>query len=222
MSAFKEGSELGRDDLVLFVTGPGSPSDAFDVRWTVRSSSGLAVSGSRLRAVRAGVGRYYAPWVASTPGSYKVVWEFRHSAEADPTSVEQPFFVIPASECGKPIIPAPGGRAFISGQVLGRGDLPLFLKDAAGMPAAGERVAWTITDAKGFVAGHGMAANPAVGEYFVSWLVCGQVGDYVVTWDFASPGLPRQSARIGFSIVTPSQSSCPCPCPCQGSCRCPG
>lgn len=216
MAAFLSRTALSRGDLQLLLKNDfGHPQDGFDVRWTVYKDSGEAASGRRLTAVRAGTGEYYAPWGCGVDnGCYKIIWEYRDSPGGRARTACERFYVVAPSsfQCCAPDFvcpgadPVPGCSTFLCGQVLGPGDLPLYLRDDAGVPANAFAVFWTIQTSSGCPITRRLIASPAgpAGEYYASWLVNAIGGDYVIKWEFMQdPDSPLESVCMGFSVISP-------------------
>ena len=213
MAAFLARSDLSRGDLRLFLrNGNGYPQDAFDVRWTVLHADGRRASGKSLPATKADVGEYYAPWcVSSKNGCYKVVWEYQEESGFPVLTKEENLFVVNISSYGRGIpltqdsIPEPGCQTFLTGDLLGQGDLPLFLKDPDGFPTDAFGVFWTIYNAVGApVTQKAVAARVATGEYYAPWHIRANSGDYTIKWEWLEAvDTPFESKSQRFSIINP-------------------
>ena len=213
MAAFLARSDLSRGDLRLFLrNGNGYPQDAFDVRWTVFHSDGRQASGKSLPAIKADAGEYYAPWnVCGRNGCYHVTWEYQEAPGCPVQTTSECLFIIEVSSygCGIPLtqdsIPEPGCSTFLTGSLLGRGDLPLYLKDPDGFPSDAFGVFWTIYNAVGApVTQKTVATRAATGEYYASWLVEANSGDYTIKWEWleAVDG-PFEAKSHPFSVINP-------------------
>lgn len=214
MATFLSRSQLGRGDLRLFLTNhAGNPQDAVSVRWTIYSSDNKQVSGKELQAVRARVGEYYAPWQSDVAnGNYRIVWQIQEEWQSSPTEKTEYFFVVdpssyttlgPISQSG---IPNRGEWNYLSGTVLIRGDLPLYLRDGAGYLTDANSVMWTILDASGrAVSSRTVATRADVGEYYAAWAAMVPSGDYEILWEWQlDSDSPLQSQRMRFGIILPA------------------
>jgi hypothetical protein len=213
--AFLVRSYLSRCDLRLFLrNSDGYARDAASVRYTIFSASGTKASGSRLPAVRRRVGEYYVPWIADVPnGTYRVEWEVRDDFCSVPFTKDEFFVVVDPSAypppgsswCGsEPAGPEPDGPfTFSPGQMLGAGDLPLFLRNSSGFLQDAYAVFFTVADAAGRpVSPRTAASRSGVGTYYAQWMVSVLSGDYTVLWEFQQDSTsPLQSAREGFVVV---------------------
>jgi len=214
MTAFLVRTELSRGQLRLFLSNTnGYAQDAASVRWTVYSHNGTQVSGLGLPAIRRRVGEYYAPWFTDVPnGNYKVIWEVQEDWSFPVTQKTEFIFVVDPSSYGPCIplkpeaIPVHGQFTFLSGQVLGPGDLPLYLKNASGFPQNAFAVFWQIFDIAGnCITQRTVAATSGVGAYYAPWFANLCSGDYVIKWEFqADQHAPLESRKMGFSVVSPS------------------
>lgn len=215
MPAILVRNNLSKDDLKLFLINDlGYPQDAFEVRWTIKSHTGVMVSGSMLPAIRLKTGEYYAPWFSDVQnGNYSIIWSVQsESGLPFQEFVDQLFVVDPASYqcCPGPIckdgVPLPGRKTYLTGTQLGRGDLPLFLKNGDGVIIDAFAVFWTIFNQKDCPVSPRTAADHAsIGEYFASWYIYVPFGDYYVLWEYMQDSSsPLQSVRMGFSILNPS------------------
>src|SRR5512135_2539199 len=212
MAAFLVRSNLSRGDLQLFLSNSnGYAQDAASVKWTVYSRDGQQVSGRSLPAIRQQVGQYYAPWFTNVPnGNYKVVWEVTQEFGGPCVRHTEFIFVVDPSDYERcklqpNDIPAPGQFTFLSGQGLGPGDLPLYLKNDSGFPQNAFAVFFTILD----VAGNCLqprtpAGNSGTGAYYAPYFVSLCSGSYVVLWEWQSDQTtPLKSARAPFNVVNP-------------------
>lgn len=214
MPAFLARSDLSSGDLRLnLFNDDGLAQDAFKVTWTIYSAAGVPVSGKDLPALKCGVGRYYAPWCAkAVNGNYTVVWSVE-DFPGDPveTYLEKFFVVEPSAyQCCPNYVcdngqPEPGGLAYLTGSMLGRGDLPIFFKDSSGVPTDPFAVMWTILNAAGYpITARMDATRAATGEYYAEWFVNTLGGDYFVQWDWVEEsGDPPETKRLAFSVISP-------------------
>lgn len=211
MPSFLVGSDLSRGDLCLYLTnGEGLSQDAASVRWTVYAADGRKVSGKSLKAIRRQVGEYYAPWSAQVSnGSYQIVWEVFPTYDSPASIRVEPFFVVDPSSFGPAMhqaaVPVPGGRAYLSGTILGPGDLPLFLTSADGFLYDAYSISWAVMDASGRqVSPRSAPGHFAQGEYFAPWTAASSSGDYTIRWEWQeAQGSPSQSADMRFSVINP-------------------
>ena len=207
-------SDLSRGDLKLFLTNEnGYSQDGFNVRWTLFRSDGTRASGKSLPAMKACTGEYYAPWcVSDRNGCYEIVWEYQEGPGLPVIRVSQPVFVVAVSSYGPcgPVspdaIPGPGCLTFLSGQSLTRGDLSLFLSGPDGFPSDAFAVFWTVHNAVGVpVSQKTVATRAATGEYFASWTVGVNSGDYTIRWEWMeSFDGPLESKSQPFSVINPA------------------
>lgn len=231
MAAFLTRSNLSRNDIRLFLTNEnGYMQDAASVRWTLYDKSGVKVSGKSLPAIKRSVGMYYAPLFADVPnGNYSVKWEIQPDFNSPIYErVEQVFVVDPSSYCpngsiNSQAIPIPGRFTYLSGSVLGPGDLPLYLRDQNGFLRDAYAVFWTIfspvydtcqpcclglspwlrPDCQQFpVTPKTTAIHLGLGEYYASYFVCLSSGDYKITWEYQEAvDSPFQSFSYEFSVI---------------------
>jgi hypothetical protein len=106
---------------------------------------------------------------------------------------------------------------FNQGQVLGRGDLDIFLTNAAGNPANAYSITYAIycvdpTSCAEILIGSAARTpvNPAVGEYYAALQVPANatVGDYRIRWTFKEfAGTPDQQVVQEFCVVGTSVST---------------
>lgn len=214
MPAFLANSDLSSGDLRLsLINEDGLAQDAFKVTWTILSSAGIPVSGQGLPALKCGVGRYYAPWCAkAVNGNYCIVWSVQEEPGCPAVEHKEKFFVVepsayqclPACVCDNGQ-PEPGGFAYLTGSLLGRGDLPLFLRDSSGFPTDPFAVFWTILNAVGTPVTPRMEATRAeTGEFYAEWFVNVLGGDYSVRWEWVEEsGDPVESKLLSFSVISP-------------------
>lgn len=211
---FVANTELSRDDLTLTLRNlEGYLQDARSVRYTVFSWDGQQVSGRLLKATRQNTGKYYAPWKTSTrTGSYKVSWEIINDL-GEQEFITENIFIVNKSDyvCGPnglnpSVIPPPGSYSFISGSGLGPGDLPLYLKDANGIPVSAYAIFWTIFDKHGrCLSARTPGTQFAIGEYYSAWVANVPSGDYRILWEYAAAAdSPLESKTLDFSVVCPS------------------
>jgi hypothetical protein len=212
MPAFLARSHLSRNDLRLFLSNlEGYAQDAASVRYSLLAADGTPVSGTRLPAIRRRTGEYYIPWIADVPnGSYKVVWEIREDWSSTPVEKTGFFFVVDPSAypCGsvpQASVPAPGHFTFLTGQSLGPGDLPLFLRASSGLLQDAYAVFFTILGPGGScVSPRTSAVRSAVGTYWAPWYVQVGSGDYSVRWEYQElQDGPLETATAPFSVVCP-------------------
>lgn len=219
MTAYLRRSCLSSGGLSLTLRNEdGQLQDAENVRWTVSSAhDGRRASGIGMRAIRRGVGSYYAPWYADDPtGAFEILWEFqRNSSLPVERSVER-FFVMdldnPTDQAGHiRNLPPPGGHVFEYGTRIGDRDLVLRLSSANGVPASGHMVMWQIEYTNGCVLVPWQSAKIlAVGEYCVEWVVSASGGQYALRWQWSEgTGCPLEEALDTFQVVNPR-------CPKQG------
>jgi hypothetical protein len=216
MPALLSRSLLSRGDLRLFLSNDeGYSQDAYDVRWTVYDLSGNAVSGYRLPATRSTTGEYYAPWYSDvSQGNYEIEWAYWPDPTSEPVLKREKLYVVDPgawpNRIAPKVQPAPGGLAYWIGSQLGRGDLPLFLTDESGLPAAAYACYWTIYDLNGIPASErsgGVLAAP--GEYYAPLLVNLTPGRYSIVWEFTrSVDSPFESATLDFQVLGPYIASC--------------
>lgn len=219
MAVFLARSDLSRGDLRLFLTnGNGYPQGAFNVRWTVFHADGSFASGKSLPAMKADVGEYYAPWcVSDKNGCYRVLWEYQENPGYPVQSKLENVFVVNVSSysgCGEltgDAVPEPGCSTFLTGQLLGRGDLPLFLNDPNGFPSDAFGVFWTVFNAVGSpVTQKTVAVKSVTGEYYAQWLVDANSGDYTIKWEWMETlDTAFESKSQTFSVVSPATPYAP-------------
>ncbi len=213
MAAFLVRSNLSRGDLRLFLSNSnGYAQDASSVTWTVYGRDGAQVSGRNLPAIRQKCGEYYAPWFTDVPnGSYKCVWEVTQEFGGPTVKLTDYIFVVDPSSyqycrpINKDAVPAPGQFTFLTGQALGPGDLPLYLKNDSGFPQNAYCVFFTILDCVGNHAHRRRhAQNAGVGIYWADYFVNLCSGNYSILWEWqATQATPLKSARMEFSVVDP-------------------
>ena len=104
--------------------------------------------------------------------------------------------------------------AFLPGTVVGRGDLDIFLANAAGNPANAADIYYAIywvdpgpPEAEVLIGSdHRIPVNPAVGEYYASLMVpaSASIGTYRIRWTFKDllPN-PYQQVVQEFAVVSP-------------------
>ncbi len=213
MAVFLTRNNLSSDDLRLFLSNSyGYAQDAASVKWTVYARDGKQVSGRSLPAIRKTTGQYYAPWFTNVPnGNYTVSWEVTQEFGGPTVTLTDFIFVVDPSsyQCNKPInkdaVPVPGQFTFLTGQALGPGDLPLYLKNNAGAPQNAFAVFFTIFDPAGnCVTARTSALSDGVGQYYAPFFVNLCSGNYVILWEWQSDQItPLKSTRMGFSVVDP-------------------
>jgi len=214
MPAFLARSDLSSGDLRLsLINEDGLAQDAYKVTWTIFSSAGVPVSGRDLPALKCRTGVYYAPWCAkAVNGNYRIVWSVQTDPGLPVEEYEEKFFVVEPSayQCLPDFVcdngqPEPGGLAYLTGSLLGRGDLPLFLKDSSGVPTDPFAVFWTILNAAGIPVTQRMEATKAgTGEYYAEWFVNVLGGDYFVQWEWVEESdTPVESKKFAFSVISP-------------------
>jgi len=107
--------------------------------------------------------------------------------------------------------------AFNQGQVLGRGDLDIFLTNASGNPTNAYEITYAIycvdatTCDEVLIGSSGrIPVNPAVGEYYAALQVPpnATVGDYRIRWTFREfAGAPLQQVVQEFAVVGQSATT---------------
>lgn len=230
MPSFLASSKVGKGELRLYLTNQnGYPQDAFDVRWTIYAIDGAQISGARLCAIKANTGEYYAPWeVVNNTGNYYIKWEWvEEFGESEFTS--ENFFVVnlasygPSCSISPDGYPAPGKFTYLSGSLLGPGDLPLYIKNDDGFPVDPFAIYWTIYNAAGgMISSKTPATRVAVGEYYASWLVSVFSGDYAITWEWLEQSdSPLVAKTMRFSVVNVCSPYAPPPCIYTYPCSCP-
>ncbi len=213
MSMFQIRTNLTYGDLTISLLNDlGYAQDAFSVLWTVYDSDGSLVSGNRLSAIKKQTGMYYAPFFMNRPnGNYSIKWEIQATFNSGLiTRIEKFFILDPSSYVGRaPInsgaIPVPHQGVFLNPTALGRGDLPLFLRNGSGYLQDASTVNWYITDLQNVIKVPSTAATRAsVGEYYASWIVNIPGGDYFIVWNYRiSLDIPMQAISMKFSIIPP-------------------
>lgn len=213
MAAFLVRSNLSRGDLQLFLSNSnGYAQDAASVKWTVYARDGAQISGRSLPAIRNKVGNYYAPWFTNVPnGNYTCIWEVTREFGGPTVKLTEQIFVVDPSSyqfcrpINKDAIPAPGKFTFLTGQGLGPGDLPLYLKNDGGFPQNAFCVLFTILDTVGnCLSPRTPAANFGVGVYYAPYFVNLCSGNYIILWEWQTDQTtPLKSTRMGFSVVDP-------------------
>lgn len=219
MTAYLRRSSLSSGGLCLSTFNEfGQSQDAESVVWTVSSAhDGKRVSGIRMRAVRRGVGKYYAPWYADHPtGAYEILWEYKMDAFSASQSATERFFVMdldnPTGPCGHVRgLPPPGGHVFETVNRISGRDLTLRLSGANGTPIDAHGVCWRIECSNGnHITEYQPAVRLSTGEYGVDWRISIGGGQYFVRWQWSeAPGMPLEEALDTFQIINPS-------CPKQG------
>ena len=213
MTAYLRRSCLTSGGLSLTLRNElGQCQDAEYAVWTVSSAhDGRRVSGIRMKAVRRGVGRYYAPWYADdATGAYEIEWEYRRSSTSPVEKLVERFFVMdldnPTNQAGHVRgLPPPGGHVFEPGvRVFGR-DMTLRLTNAVGTPQDGYGVSWKIEHLRGHChVSWQSAIRLAVGEYGIDWTVNAPGGEYAVVWRWSEfPGAPLEEVGDSFQVVNP-------------------
>lgn len=105
------------------------------------------------------------------------------------------------------------GVVYTQGQILDRGDLDIFLRNASGNPTNAAEITyaiyWTDPNPPGLDVLIGSAArvplNPAVGEYYASIMIptSSTLGDYKVKWTFREfAGGPQSQVVQEFGVVS--------------------
>lgn len=213
MTAYLRRSALSVGGLSLSLENEqGQAQDVEYVVWTVSSAhDGRRVSGQRMKAVRKGVGRYYAPWYADDPtGAYEVAWEWRR----DPVSaVEQKierFFVMdldePTCKCGHVKgLPPPGGHVFEPGVRISGQEMTLRLVSSSGTPRDATSITWSIECQTGqTLVPDTPAQRLSAGVYGIDWVVSVCGGLYFVRWKWSEfPGDPLATLADPFQVVNP-------------------
>jgi hypothetical protein len=195
---------------IAFKDELGRLSDVESIFWTVSSShSGKRVSGIRMRAIRNGVGRYYAPWYADDPtGAYEILWEYRVDASSPLEKTLERFFVTDIDDSldkngHAKNLPPPGGHVFETGSFTGDFGLVLCLINFDGIKQDGYNVVWRIECLSGNpVTDWKPAKRTSVGEYSTNWTVnvCG--GQYFIRWRWSEfNGAPLEEAMDTFQVV---------------------
>jgi len=211
MSSFFVNRSLSRGDLTLFLrNGQDRPQDGYDVRWTVYRKDGIAASGLRIPATRAGTGEYYAPWgCARSGGCYYVKWEYSDSPGGVRQCWSQDFIVLDGSgccaPCASPVSAADAAAcgSYYAGQVLGPGDLCFQVTDDDGLPAQAYLVFWTVFDSCGRQVSPRTeaVAGTSLGRYCACWTV-GCSGSYTVKWEWMlDPDSPLSADCSRISVV---------------------
>ena len=214
MTAYLRRSCLSAGGLSLSLKNEsGQLQDAAYVTWTVSSAhSGRRVSGIAMKAVRRGVGQYYAPWYADdSTGAFEILWEYRRDSFCPIEKVTERFFVMDLDDPtnkSKHVrdLPPPGGRVFESGTHVDNRDMMLRLTGATGMPKDGHAVLWRIECIKGREMTSWTSAKwLSTGEYGVDWTVAVQGGQYFVRWRWAEfPNAPLEEVVDTFQVVDPN------------------
>jgi hypothetical protein len=241
MPSFFTNIGLSRGDLSLFLRNDsGLPQDGYDVRWTISKKSGELSSGSRVPAVKANTGEYFAPWGCSRSGGcYVIKWEYRAEPNGAIQSRCQEFFVINincrscSSSSSSSSSSSTNCGAFFSGQSLGPNGLYIKITDEDGLPSSAFAVYWTIYNQCGIPVTSKSLALPgsSLGDYYAPWTVCG-AGEYSILWEWMlESDSALEATRSPFSIFNPpalffSGGTCclvrsqPCctSSPCQSSC----
>jgi hypothetical protein len=230
MAAFLVRTNLSRGDLRLYLTNEnGYSQDAHSVKWTVYAHDESQVSGKSLPAIKETVGSYYAPFFTNVKnGSYRVEWEIQPESGDPIQRILERFFVVDPSSyqcCPNKIcddgVPAPHENTYLTGSLLGPGDLPLYLKNSSGCSSDAFTVFWTIYNAVGCPVVHKTTASRvAMGEYYASWYVDVCSGDYVITWEWMQDAIsPLESKSMRFSVISPCKPYAPIyPIFCDGHC----
>jgi hypothetical protein len=210
MSCFFTGSCLSEDGLTLKLTNDlGYSKDAAVVDWTIFSIDGEPISGLNLPASKSKTGEYYAPWQARKSGDFVIKWNYKEDFGGLTITKSQNFFIVDPNNYVNGFVignGAPrGGGAFLTGQVLGRGDLPLYIKDEDGLPADAFSVCWTILNVVGrAVSSKNIANRYSLGEYFASFFVNQSTGNYSILWEYQETSTsPITSVKQDFCVVNP-------------------
>lgn len=216
MPAFLARSNLSRGDLRLYLTNDlGYAQDGYNVRWSIFSKDGIPASGTKIPAIKAAVGEYYAPWCSKTTnGCYDITWEFQESPGTAVEQITESFFIIEPSSyqccpnfiCGSQSTD-PGCSTFFVGSLLGRGDLPLFLTNSDGVPTNAFAVHWQIFDCRGcaVVERTEATSGPNMGEYYASWFVNVLGGDFTIKWDWIEEAdSPLSTKSMRFAVISPT------------------
>lgn len=180
--------------------------------WTVLRPDGTAASGRNVPALSSGVGRYYAQWSgAVAQGTYSVVWSVVDSPGAPAYERVQSFVVVDranypgsgAATITRGVTGAVG--VYLTGSSLGRGDLPLFLRNQDGFLTDAYAVYWSVSDPAGRrVVARSSASRASSGEYYAPWIVTSSTGEYVVRWEWLdAPASPLQARDLQASVVCP-------------------
>ena len=213
MPVFLIRNNLSRGDLKLLLSNSnGYAQDASSVRWTIYARDGKQVSGKNLQAIRQTCGFYYAPWFTDVPnGNYSCIWEVTQEFGGPTVKITEFIFVVdPASyPCARPInesaVPAQGQLTFLSGQALGPGDLPLYLRNKDGLLQNAYVVFFTIFDvAMNSVKCRTPAMNFGVGTYYAPYFISVCSGNYIIQWEWQTDqNSPMKSVRVEFGVVDP-------------------
>ncbi len=100
---FKQGQEIGRGDLDLFLSNPaGNAQNAFSITYAIYfvdpgSNEEVLIGPSNRVPVNPAVGEYYASLAvpgAATPGNYRVRWTFQENVTTPQQQVVQEFGVV--------------------------------------------------------------------------------------------------------------------------------
>jgi hypothetical protein len=230
MAAFLVRTNLSRGDLRLYLTNEnGYQQDAHSVKWTVYAHDNSQVSGKSLPAIKETVGSYYAPFFTDVKnGSYRVEWEIQKESGDPVQRILERFFIVdpssyqccPTKICGDGV-PAPHENTYLTGSILGRTDLPLYLKNSSGVSSDAFAVFWTVYNAVGCPVVHKtQASHAATGEYYASWRVDVCSGDYTITWEWMQDAVsPLESKSMRFSVIDPCKPYAPIhPIFCDGHC----
>jgi hypothetical protein len=214
MALFLTNSRLSENDLRLSLTNEfGYASDAYSVRYTVFSDSGVQISGKSLPAIRKSTGVYYAPLttLGVKNSNYHIEWEIIDVFGQYPKKFIKQFFILDPSSYlhGSPLtknnIPERGKFTYLSGSYLSKGDLPLFLTSQDGFFVDAFAVFWMIKDISGYlIHPKTFACHCGPGEYYAEWRVCVPSGDYIITWEWMEcPDSSLKSNSMGFSVIDP-------------------
>ena len=214
MASYLVRDNLSRGDLKISLSNiNGYAQDAASVRWTIYSNDGKQVSGKNLPAIHEKTGIYYAPFFTNVPnGNYRVEWNIIQEFGSLPIKITDYIFVVDPSNysCGhitdRDSIPEHGQFTFLSGQALGPGDLPLYLKNEGGFLQNAYAVFFTILDAIGnCMAPRVPAMNCSIGIYYAPYFVSLCSGNYVIQWEWMTDQFSQmKSSRAGFSVVDPA------------------
>jgi hypothetical protein len=213
MTAYLRCSTLSMGGLSLSLENElGQPQDAQYVVWTVSSGfNGKQISGLRMKAVRKGVGQYYAPWYADDPtGAYEITWEYQRDVDFPIEKKTERFFIMdlddPTCKSGHIHgLPPPGGYVFEPGARISGNEIVLRVVDSIGCQKDVSNVVWSIECSKGFtVWPETSAVRLSTGLYGVDWTVSVQGGLYFVRWKWSEfPGGPLTSFADSFQVVDP-------------------
>lgn len=209
MSCFFTGTCLSENGLTLKLTNDlGYLKDAATVTWTIYDLDGISISGFNLPASKSNVGEYYASWQANKSGNFVIRWNYKEDFGGPVITKSQNFFIIDPNNYVNGIVvgnglPRPGGGTFLTGQVLGRNDLPLYLKDEDGLLTDAFSVHWTVLDVLGrAISSRNVASRYSIGEYFAAFFVSQSTGHYSIFWEYLETSTsPITAVESDFCVV---------------------